>query len=64
VSLTVHWFLPTSGDGRSIVGRGHSVPYRAEAEPAPGKDLVNVSPLPFRSLAVDPVTGCTPGHWP
>ncbi len=26
MSLTFHWFLPTSGDGRSIVGRGHSVP--------------------------------------
>jgi alkanesulfonate monooxygenase len=26
VSLTFHWFLPTSGDGRGIVGRGHSIP--------------------------------------
>jgi alkanesulfonate monooxygenase len=26
VSLTFHWFLPTSGDGRAIIGRGHSVP--------------------------------------
>jgi alkanesulfonate monooxygenase len=26
MSLTFHWFLPTSGDGRAIVGRGHSVP--------------------------------------
>jgi alkanesulfonate monooxygenase len=26
VSLVFHWFLPTSGDGRGIVGRGHSVP--------------------------------------
>ena len=24
--LTFHWFLPTSGDGRAIVGRGHSIP--------------------------------------
>jgi alkanesulfonate monooxygenase len=22
-----HWFLPTSGDGRTIVGRGHSIPF-------------------------------------
>ena len=26
MSLTFHWFLPTSGDGRSIIGRGHSIP--------------------------------------
>jgi alkanesulfonate monooxygenase len=26
MSLTFHWFLPTSGDGRAIIGRGHSVP--------------------------------------
>jgi alkanesulfonate monooxygenase len=26
VSLVFHWFLPTSGDGRGIVGRGHSIP--------------------------------------
>jgi alkanesulfonate monooxygenase len=26
VSLVFHWFLPTSGDARGIVGRGHSVP--------------------------------------
>jgi hypothetical protein len=24
MSLTFHWFLPTAGDGRGIVGRGHS----------------------------------------
>jgi alkanesulfonate monooxygenase len=26
MSLTFHWFLPTSGDGRGIIGRGHSIP--------------------------------------
>jgi alkanesulfonate monooxygenase len=26
VTLTFDWFLPTSGDGRTIVGRGHSLP--------------------------------------
>jgi alkanesulfonate monooxygenase len=26
MSLVFHWFLPTSGDGRAIIGRGHSVP--------------------------------------
>ena len=26
MSLVFHWFLPTSGDGRGIVGRGHSIP--------------------------------------
>jgi alkanesulfonate monooxygenase len=35
MSLTFHWFLPTSGDGRGIVGRGHSVPLiGATARPA------------------------------
>ena len=35
MSLKLHWFLPTSGDGRSIVGRGHSVPLGADGLPAP-----------------------------
>ena len=26
MTLTFDWFLPTSGDGRAIAGRGHSVP--------------------------------------
>ena len=26
MSLRFHWFLPTSGDGRAIIGRGHSLP--------------------------------------
>lgn len=26
MSLELHWFLPTTGDGRSLVGGGHSVP--------------------------------------
>ncbi len=26
MTLVFHWFLPTSGDGRGIVGRGHSIP--------------------------------------
>jgi alkanesulfonate monooxygenase len=26
VTLTFDWFLPTSGDGRTIVGRGHGLP--------------------------------------
>ncbi len=26
MALTFDWFLPTSGDGRTIVGRGHSLP--------------------------------------
>jgi alkanesulfonate monooxygenase len=35
VTLTFHWFLPTSGDGRSIVGRGHSVPIGPDGLPVP-----------------------------
>jgi alkanesulfonate monooxygenase len=38
VSLTFHWFLPTSGDGRSIVGRGHSVPIGPSGLPVPKAD--------------------------
>jgi alkanesulfonate monooxygenase len=30
MSLAFHWFLPTSGDGRAIVGRGHSIPVAGE----------------------------------
>ena len=26
MTLTFDWFLPTSGDGRTIVGRGHGIP--------------------------------------
>src|SRR5690242_21926728 len=31
--LTFDWFLPTSGDGRTIYGRGHSLPI-AQAQAA------------------------------
>ena len=31
MSLTFHWFLPTTGDGRSIMGRGHSLPPAGQA---------------------------------
>jgi alkanesulfonate monooxygenase len=34
MSLVFHWFLPTSGDSRGIVGRGHSIPLIG-ATPAP-----------------------------
>jgi alkanesulfonate monooxygenase len=42
MSLVFHWFLPTSGDGRGIVGRGHSIPLigttagPSDNAPAPG----------------------------
>ena len=37
MKLTFHWFLPTTGDGRSIMGRGHSLPRPASlaSRPAP-----------------------------
>jgi alkanesulfonate monooxygenase len=35
MSLVFHWFLPTSGDGRGIVGRGHSVPLTGATAGAP-----------------------------
>jgi alkanesulfonate monooxygenase len=35
MSLTFHWFLPTSGDGRGIIGRGHSIPLVGGSTAAP-----------------------------
>ena len=26
MSIKLHWFLPTTGDSRGLVGGGHSVP--------------------------------------
>jgi len=38
MALTFHWFLPTTGDGRSIMGRGHSLPPAGPpAAPAGGR---------------------------
>jgi len=35
MSLSLHWFLPTSGDGRGIVGGGHSIPLIGPSAPSP-----------------------------
>ena len=35
MSLDFHWFLPTSGDGRGIIGRGHSIPLVGGSAGAP-----------------------------
>lgn len=35
MSLSFHWFLPTSGDSRSIVGGGHGADLRASASDRP-----------------------------
>ena len=38
MSIKLHWFLPTTGDARGLVGGGHSVPQgvgRPRDEPAP-----------------------------
>ncbi|HYZ54342.1 MAG TPA: LLM class flavin-dependent oxidoreductase [Streptosporangiaceae bacterium] len=35
MTLKFHWFLPTSGDGRAIIGRGHSVPIDSTGLPTP-----------------------------
>jgi alkanesulfonate monooxygenase len=37
MSLTFHWFLPTSGDGRSVFGGGHNIPL---ADVASGPDAL------------------------
>jgi alkanesulfonate monooxygenase len=36
MTLTFDWFLPTSGDGRAIIGRGHSLPLTGPAGGAAG----------------------------
>jgi alkanesulfonate monooxygenase len=33
MTLKFHWFLPTSGDGRAIMGRGHSLPLDSSGSP-------------------------------
>jgi len=44
MTLTFDWFLPTSGDGRTIYGRGHSLPLaQAQALPIPGDRRVSGS---------------------
>ena len=39
MTLTFHWFLPTTGDGRLIMGRGTACPRppRLAPRPAPGR---------------------------
>jgi len=41
MTLTFDWFLPTSGDGRTIVGRGHSIP--RPARPAHNGRLTSIT---------------------
>ena len=35
MSIKLHWFLPTTGDARGLVGGGHSVP-QGVGRPADG----------------------------
>jgi alkanesulfonate monooxygenase len=42
MTLRFHWFLPTSGDGRAIIGRGHSLPLASLANGA-GKQAPHIS---------------------
>ena len=61
--LTFHWFLPTSGDGRSIVGRGHSIPTEADADRPPSVEyLAQVAKaaeqLGFEAVLTPPGTWC------
>jgi len=47
MTLKFHWFLPTSGDGRAIIGRGHSIPlsgHKAGAGLATGARAVTRPP--------------------
>ena len=36
MTLTFDWFPPTSGDGRTLYGRGHSLPVAQAQYAAPG----------------------------
>lgn len=35
MSLTFHWFLPTNGDSRQVVGGGHGAPAMASGRDRP-----------------------------
>lgn len=39
MTLTFHWFLPTTGDGRAIAGRGHSLPMVGPLGPGGARPL-------------------------
>lgn len=44
MTLTFEWFMRTSGDGRTIYGRGHSLPIaQAQARPIPGEPPAQVA---------------------
>jgi alkanesulfonate monooxygenase len=49
VTLTFDWFLPTSGDGRTIIGRGHSLP--VGPGPGPGRAVGAQRPPDIEYLA-------------
>ena len=48
MSIKLHWFLPTTGDARSLVGGGHSVP-QGVGRPADGLGTANH----FREADID-----------
>src|SRR3954467_260894 len=48
MGIKLHWFLPTTGDARSLVGGGHSVP-QGIGRPADGLGTANV----FREADID-----------
>ena len=43
MSLSFHWFLPTSGDSRSIVGGGHGADLRVSAADRPATTVAGVA---------------------
>jgi alkanesulfonate monooxygenase len=51
MSITFHWFLPTSGDGRTIVGRGHSIPFAGRQ--GSGGDSIGASVAESRDPDID-----------
>jgi hypothetical protein len=62
MTLTFHWFLPTTGDGRSIMGRGHSLPPAGRRAARPGGRTPRTSGV--RRRRSGPRTSSTWPRWP
>ena len=71
MALTFDWFLPTSGDGRTIYGRGHSLPLaQAQAAERPpdieylGQVAGAAEQLGFAGCSPRPAPGARTPGWP
>ena len=62
MTAAIHWFLPTSGDGRTVVGSSHAAttPGTARAFRAPTRAVSPPSTSPF--ILTSPITPTTVIH--